>query len=103
MLLEKSMTKNVVTTHEGDNIVRARAKMTSYGIRHLPVVDDGDRLIGIVTDRDIRSAMPHHLTKIYANQNSIEHYTRDSQSDANYSYLSTNADRWSKKMGSDVY
>jgi acetoin utilization protein AcuB len=32
--------------------------MSKHLIRHLPVVDENDRLIGIVTDRDIRSVLP---------------------------------------------
>ena len=32
--------------------------MAQNRIRHLPVVDEDDFLVGIVTDRDIRSAMP---------------------------------------------
>jgi CBS domain-containing protein len=35
----------------------AVAIMRERGVRHLPVVDSDDRLVGIVTDRDLRSAM----------------------------------------------
>jgi acetoin utilization protein AcuB len=35
--------------------------MAQNGIRHLPVVVDDDILVGIVTDRDIRSAAPSTL------------------------------------------
>jgi acetoin utilization protein AcuB len=37
--------------------------MTQNRIRHLPVVDADGRLIGIVTDRDIRSALPYSMIK----------------------------------------
>ena len=37
--------------------------MTEKGIRHLPIVDPAGKLIGIVTDRDIRDAMPSTLLK----------------------------------------
>jgi acetoin utilization protein AcuB len=37
--------------------------MTQNDIRHLPVVDRDQRLIGIVTDRDIRSALPYRYFK----------------------------------------
>jgi acetoin utilization protein AcuB len=36
--------------------------MQSRRIRHLPVVE-GDRLVGIVTDRDLRTALPSPLQK----------------------------------------
>jgi acetoin utilization protein AcuB len=35
----------------------ALATMVERGVRHLPVVDDNDRLIGMLTDRDVRSAL----------------------------------------------
>ncbi|MBI3107201.1 MAG: CBS domain-containing protein [Candidatus Rokubacteria bacterium] len=35
----------------------AAGLMRSRKIRHLPVVDAGDRLVGIVTDRDLRQAI----------------------------------------------
>jgi CBS domain-containing protein len=38
-------------------LATAVAVMRERRLRHLPVVDDGGRLVGIVTDRDIRSAI----------------------------------------------
>jgi acetoin utilization protein AcuB len=58
MFVSKSMSKNVVTISKDAGVVEARNVMTQNGFRHLPVVDDQDHLIGIITDRDIRSAMP---------------------------------------------
>jgi acetoin utilization protein AcuB len=63
MFISKSMTRKVVTIAKEASILEAREKMTQHGIRHLPVVEDGDLLIGIVTDRDIRSALPFDLFK----------------------------------------
>ncbi|MCG6908626.1 MAG: CBS domain-containing protein [Deltaproteobacteria bacterium] len=51
--------KKVVTIEKNARISEARAKMTRHNIRHLPVVDSGNRLIGMVSDRDIRSATPY--------------------------------------------
>jgi acetoin utilization protein AcuB len=39
-------------------IVQARALMISKKVRHLPVVDEQRKLVGIISDRDIRTAMP---------------------------------------------
>jgi acetoin utilization protein AcuB len=58
MFVDKSMTKRVVTIKKDTGILEARALMREHKIRHLPVVDDENTLIGIVTDRDVRSAMP---------------------------------------------
>ncbi len=58
MFVDKSMTKEVVTIGGDAGILEARSLMDSHQIRHIPVVDNDGILIGIVTDRDIRSAMP---------------------------------------------
>ncbi len=69
MLISKSMTKDVITIKPGASVFDAKAKMTSHGIRHLPVVDSDEILIGIVTDRDIRSALPYKLHKALSKKN----------------------------------
>ncbi|MFH2218327.1 MAG: CBS domain-containing protein [Pseudomonadota bacterium] len=58
MFVTKSMTKNVVTIDKNADIHEAVDIMARQGFRHLPVVEPDNRLIGIVTDRDIRSALP---------------------------------------------
>jgi len=58
MLIDKSMTKKVITVETGSTICEAKEKMEKNSIRHLPVVEKDNTLVGIITDRDIRSAMP---------------------------------------------
>lgn len=58
MFVSKSMTTKVITINKDADIFEAKEKMTEYRIRHLPVVTKAYHLIGIVSDRDIRSAMP---------------------------------------------
>jgi acetoin utilization protein AcuB len=58
MFVSKSMAKTLVTVSPKDSVFVAKDKMKENQIRHLPVVEDGDRLVGMVTDRDIRSALP---------------------------------------------
>ncbi|BBO71052.1 membrane protein [Desulfosarcina alkanivorans] len=58
MFINKFMTKDVVTVNVNDDIVHAKRLMVRYRIRHLPVTQPDRVLIGIITDRDIRSAMP---------------------------------------------
>jgi acetoin utilization protein AcuB len=52
------MTRKVISIDENADILEAKEKMAANHIRHLPVVTLGNRLCGIVSDRDIRSAMP---------------------------------------------
>jgi len=58
MFVSNSMTRKVLTIDKDAGIFEAHEKMAANRIRHLPVVDKDNRLIGIVTDRDIRSALP---------------------------------------------
>ncbi|MBU0767675.1 MAG: CBS domain-containing protein, partial [Proteobacteria bacterium] len=58
MFISKVMTRNVVTIDKDADISEAQEKMSKHLFRHLPVVDENNRLIGIVTDRDIRSVLP---------------------------------------------
>lgn len=62
MFVDKSMQKTVVTIIGDTGIIESRDIMSKHGIRHLPVVDENGKLTGIVTDRDIRSAMPSILS-----------------------------------------
>jgi acetoin utilization protein AcuB len=57
------MTHKVITIGPEADIFEAQDLMRRSRIRHLPVVDGDNRLIGIVTDRDIRSALPYDLFK----------------------------------------
>ena len=58
MFIDKSMTRDVVTVSPETEILAAQTLMAQKSIRHLPVVVENDFLVGIVSDRDIRSAMP---------------------------------------------
>ena len=51
------MSEGVLAVETFDSISVARRLMAKHRINQLPVLDD-DRLIGIVTDRDIRDAYP---------------------------------------------
>ncbi|MBW1822611.1 MAG: CBS domain-containing protein, partial [Deltaproteobacteria bacterium] len=63
MFVAKSMTKKVISIGKEADIFKAQEKMVQHNIRHLPVVEDDNVLVGIVTDRDIRSALPYELFK----------------------------------------
>lgn len=62
MFISRFMTKDVVTLGRDSDIAEAKQLMVRYRIRHLPVTRPDNTLIGMVTDRDIRSAMPSTFT-----------------------------------------
>ena len=59
MFVSRSMTRKVITVEPDNGIFKAQELMAANKIRHLPVIEPDGRLIGIVTDRDIRSALPY--------------------------------------------
>ena len=63
MFVSKSMTRKVITIDPEAGILEAQDLMTRHRIRHLPVIDADNKVIGIITDRDIRSAAPYELIK----------------------------------------
>ena len=62
--LKEMMNKNPVTIRPEASFYEARALIRDKGVRHLPVVDKNDLLVGIVTDRDIREAAPSDATSL---------------------------------------
>jgi acetoin utilization protein AcuB len=61
MFVSRSMTRKVITVDQEASIFDAQELMAHNKIRHLPIVDQEQHLIGIVTDRDIRSALPYRF------------------------------------------
>lgn len=72
MFVRQSMARKVITINKEAGIFDAQEKMAEHRIRHLPVVDADNRLIGIVTDRDVRSALPYRLFEDPANKEGKE-------------------------------
>ena len=58
MFVSRSMTRRVVTIGPEASIFEAQELMAQNRVRHIPVVEEGDKLVGIVSDRDLRSALP---------------------------------------------
>lgn len=75
MFVSRSMTRRVITVDEDLNIFEAQQLMAENKIRHLPVTDENQRLIGIVTDRDIRSALPYSFLKTSTIQKEMDKFT----------------------------
>lgn len=55
MFVSDRMTREVITVDEGETVQTAIDRLGKHRIHQLPVVRDGDRLVGMVTDRDLRS------------------------------------------------
>ena len=51
-VVQQEMTKGAVTVHPDNHLFHAYALMQRCGIRHLPVIEDGE-LVGILSDRDL--------------------------------------------------
>lgn len=47
------MTKHVITVKVNEDFSAVSEKMSLHDIRHLPVVDDGGHLVGLITQRDL--------------------------------------------------
>jgi CBS domain-containing protein len=56
LTVEDLMTTAVIALHPNDTVGRLREEMALSEIRHIPVVDERNRVIGIVSDRDLHRA-----------------------------------------------
>lgn len=63
MFVSERMATDLITVEPELTIFEAKELMVDKNIRHLPVVDKAGKLLGIVSDRDMRSAMPSTLLK----------------------------------------
>jgi acetoin utilization protein AcuB len=63
MTVGEWMNRDVVTVRPDASFRMAMHQIHQQGIRHLPVVE-GKRLVGMVTDRDLRQASPSGATSL---------------------------------------
>ncbi|MEX2501373.1 MAG: CBS domain-containing protein [Trueperaceae bacterium] len=63
MLVREWMTASPVTVHGDTPVMEAMQLLRDGGYRRLPVVD-AERLVGIVTDRDLKEATPSSATTL---------------------------------------
>lgn len=61
MYVRYYMTSSPVTVGPETSVGEASDLLKAHDIRHLPVVDKEGKLVGMVTDRDIRSAFPSSI------------------------------------------
>ncbi|TGB04038.1 acetoin utilization AcuB family protein [Halobacillus salinus] len=58
MLVEEIMKTEVITLQRNDSVEMALKLLHENHIRHIPIVDEENEVIGIVSDRDVRDASP---------------------------------------------
>lgn len=64
MNVGKRMMRNPVYVDENDSMKKAMDLLREHEIRHLPVLKDGEKLVGIVSERDIKQASPSPATAL---------------------------------------
>jgi CBS domain-containing protein len=52
-LVNEACTRNVVTVRGNSDVAEAAKAMNQHGIRHVVVVDDSNKLVGVVSMRDL--------------------------------------------------
>jgi len=62
--MRQMIQRNPVTISPDASFSEARSLIHTKGIRHLPVMDKNNRIVGIVTDADIRKAAPSDATTL---------------------------------------
>jgi CBS domain-containing protein len=51
--VETVMTRQVVTCRAGDDVQKALDAMAEHQLRRIPIVDDDDRIVGIIAQADV--------------------------------------------------
>jgi acetoin utilization protein AcuB len=64
MIVARRMKRNPVFVDEEDSMKKAMDLLKDNEIRHLPVIKGGDKLVGILSERDIRQASPSAATAL---------------------------------------
>lgn len=64
MIIKDWMTRDVLTVTPDVSMMRAAKMMKDKGIRRMPVVDENGKVVGIISDRDIKEASPSKATTL---------------------------------------
>ena len=64
MLIRDWMTTDVVTASLDASMLKISKMMKEYGIRRVPVLDENNKVVGIVSDRDVKDASPSKATTL---------------------------------------
>lgn len=64
MLIRNWMTKDVITVTPDTSLLKIGKLMKDHNVRRLPVVDAAGKVVGIISDRDVRDASPSKATTL---------------------------------------
>ena len=64
MNVEAIMSKPVITVRSTQSMLEASRTMKDHAVKHLVVLDEHDRLVGVVTDRDLKRASASDATTL---------------------------------------
>ena len=64
MLIRDWMTTDVITATPETSMLKVSKMMKEYAIRRVPVVDAQNKVVGIVSDRDVKDASPSKATTL---------------------------------------
>ncbi len=64
MIVARRMMRNPVWVDENDSMKKAMDMLKEHEIRHLPVLKDGEKVVGILSERDIKQASPSPATAL---------------------------------------
>jgi acetoin utilization protein AcuB len=64
MPVQDWMTTDPITITQDTSVMKASQIMRENNIRHLPVLDEDSKLVGIVSDRDLKEASPSKATTL---------------------------------------
>ncbi|WP_411842039.1 CBS and ACT domain-containing protein [Salinicoccus sp. HZC-1] len=62
MLVERIMTSPVLTLGPNNTIEDAMEMMSKQSFRHIPIINEEETLVGIISDRDIKLTLPSVLS-----------------------------------------
>jgi acetoin utilization protein AcuB len=62
MNLDAIMSRKPVTVADDDKMAHAIRMLKDHGFKHLPVVNRAGKVVGVITDRDLKRASPSDAT-----------------------------------------
>lgn len=81
MYISEHMTASPITVSGLTSLPEARQLLNKYQIRHLPVIDALGKLVGILSDRDLRSAYPSSVSSKQEAIRSFDHVQQSTVAD----------------------
>lgn len=60
MIVEKIMSTELFTLKPTDTLADALKIMRNKNIRHIPIIDDDEKVVGLITEHDVKHVLPAH-------------------------------------------